>query len=1513
MATLTDVNLESAINDLSPEVASDLARRARAGETFTKDQIIQIASEEPGVLEEALDTSLGFLGDILGRISTVSPKAQAVRESNPEFWEGKEVADPGSGEWTGRGILREAPSALGGLGLDVGGMYAGREAIKKLIPKTGRYAPLSLLGMGAGAYLTEKIPQLYGAWKGQLPWEALSPTTDLDAMGNLIGQLVGTEEQKRYARGPGPKSFQDLPGVSQDLGTFTDWTLKEPIAAGLLMLGAKGGKAALKKSVDLTAPAAERPTSPAAEAIGKISPIGEVEGALASDPKYREMAGKKVVSWFSGTGTMEAGLPGVKSVRAVEFDPVKIDAYNRAHGTDFSPSSVLDDQAIADLKKADPDLFHASPECKAFSTVTTAAAREKRGCLDMDFVNAIIKAIKVAKPKNISLENAPGYKTAGEYEMVPKIDKKTGKRILNKTTGKPVMTRVLKSNTEGLYYKKIIKALDDEGYSHRTDKANVADYGGAASRDRLYIRASRVHDLNTPEFDLPPMSSPKNWWEEIKDLIPGAKVETDNWRTLKSDNGEPLVGIESVKKAVREGKVTDTAPIWYNGDGSNTRPPAVKNIFSHKTTPKYNKGDVTPIPAIVSSPQKARILMPDGRSILVTPRMLARLQGLPDSFKIPGNFYDAKAVVGNGMHTIMTDLLIRPMLAKTPLSLVGEGVEGGTAKLAVELGEAIKVQDLDFIEGAKNFTPTQEGLTTGVRTGKGRFLGAIHRQLDNILNVVQKIEGVGGDEFLRKALVDVGLDGVSVGGKKIGGQLSFEAATAAELQEFAEKATNAGIFRYLEIKKFLKTRNVKDFLYRKSALSEARSRRIVEALESVEIQGTGKLGADDLSILRRDLGEALKERPLRNANGDIMTHKGKPVLFGGESAVDLATFMAKNFREKIVDINAIRVALGNNAINMLPGYFPHMHRLNRMEDLFESMITVSDEVVEEFNKSIASGNKFSDYPWFGSLLHRATDAEDYSRSIIDVFQGYNRGANKIIHNAIPARVVRQRVEYLANTGKLTNDQATIFTKWIDEGLLGKSTDLDKWIHGAPLGIPTSAYWIKRIGDRFARNILVGSSSFMLNNISSLAQVVASAGLKDTLKAVGLASPDLVLKTIAKKQMGADALLKGMAWTGNRMGMDFALKHSKVMQNRIYTGYEEIGREALGRGKIYGALSSLIDTADQWNVAVSFNANYMAAIKRGVPHEKAVRFADDMAYKNQAIYSAAYKPQLLRSRYLSSIAPFQTWINNLNSFVRNEIIGGRMAGPGASGLRRLAGEADKEFFDALSPTDKLGVSIKFAGSVMAINGFMVAMGMQPPYDTSSFFPFEKQVEGALDVATGSGYGRTDTLFIGKPIREVLNGLGELAWGDSEGLEETINDPQIREAIRAALNLALPYGGTQLGRIAEGLGDMYQGFMPVTSPMGGYTEAPFGGAENKSILPFPEDYFQAPLFGPRRSSTYLEERYPDTGYYEPRDPGPYRAISSMLEGLMVPQRMERQKERFDESEALQRLFSILPGIE
>jgi hypothetical protein len=78
-----------------------------------------------------------------------------------------------------------------------------------------------------------------------------------------------------------------------------------------------------------------------------------------------------------------------------------------------------------------------------------------------------------------------------------------------------------------------------------------------------------------------------------------------------------------------------------------------------------------------------RIILPDGTVKRVTPEMMRRLMGLPESYPVPSNPKIAKEVLGNGVDGAFTRALIDPLLnrAETQPSAEGQpGAEGLTSK-----------------------------------------------------------------------------------------------------------------------------------------------------------------------------------------------------------------------------------------------------------------------------------------------------------------------------------------------------------------------------------------------------------------------------------------------------------------------------------------------------------------------------------------------------------------------------------------------------------------------------------------------------------------------------------------------------------------------------------------------------------------------------------------------------------------------------------------------------------------
>ena len=300
----------------------------------------------------------------------------------------------------------------------------------------------------------------------------------------------------------------------------------------------------------------------------------------------------------SGTGTLEGALGPHKSQLAVEYDEGIIGAYNDAHGTDYEARSVFD---LDPEEVKGSDLFHSSPVCKNLSCAKRGRAINED---DQKMADKVVEVVQGARPPAVTIENVPGYE----------------KTVL---------------------FDEIMDALDAEGYSVDAQVVDAADYGGAQHRSRLIIRASR--DGEVPP--LPEPTGPSDWFETIEDLIDDAPDMPFRGRS-KADEGWE---IKRLRQDIADGRLDPEKPIITMGGSADSKHAYAANAGGPSPTITSTAGSVP------------RIVMPDGRVKRVTGRMLARLMGLPDDFKIPENWGQAKKVLGNGIHGEITRQMIAPM------------------------------------------------------------------------------------------------------------------------------------------------------------------------------------------------------------------------------------------------------------------------------------------------------------------------------------------------------------------------------------------------------------------------------------------------------------------------------------------------------------------------------------------------------------------------------------------------------------------------------------------------------------------------------------------------------------------------------------------------------------------------------------------------------------------------------------------------------------------------------------
>ncbi len=307
-------------------------------------------------------------------------------------------------------------------------------------------------------------------------------------------------------------------------------------------------------------------------------------------------------TYFSGGGLLEAGLKGVIDPKvAVEFSEKIAGVYADNHGNHIVVADVRDvdpKKLVGAVDGGEVQYFHASPVCKNFSK-----AKREGGEVELDKETALSTAEFIAKtrPKVVTIENVKGYR-----------------------------------NSEAL--KIITDELARQGYDWDADVYNAADYGGYTKRERLIVRAKRDGKLPPKPEKLPEELRKKGWYSAVEDLIPHLE---------EKKTGVPQGTDERLKNSGIDYRTIDK-PLYVFGRGYANK--TIGHAFADELLPTLTTGggDI--------------IIMPDGRVLKASPRVLARVTGLPDTYKMPETDQLSHTIVGNGIPTQLTEGVIAPLL-----------------------------------------------------------------------------------------------------------------------------------------------------------------------------------------------------------------------------------------------------------------------------------------------------------------------------------------------------------------------------------------------------------------------------------------------------------------------------------------------------------------------------------------------------------------------------------------------------------------------------------------------------------------------------------------------------------------------------------------------------------------------------------------------------------------------------------------------------------------------------------
>ncbi len=318
------------------------------------------------------------------------------------------------------------------------------------------------------------------------------------------------------------------------------------------------------------------------------------------EPKFSLKDGSliKAGTYFSGGGLVEEGLKGI-------IDPVVAVEYDEkisgVYRNNFGQHIVT-----ADVRDVDPRelVKQIDGEVEYFhaspvcKNYSQAKSNHAEVELDKETAASTAEFINAIKPKVVTIENVKGYKDSDAM-------------------------------------KTITDALDANGYTWDADVYNAADYGGYTNRERLIVRAVRDGKLPAKPKK---MAHKSGWYEAVEDIIPTL--------TEKKNSVAPWMDIRLKADGID----------WRNIDkplyvmGSAYADGKVPHAFADELLPtlRTKSGDV--------------IVMPDGKVYRAMGRVLARVSGVSDDYKMPFSENLSHTIIGNGIPTQLTEHVIAPLL-----------------------------------------------------------------------------------------------------------------------------------------------------------------------------------------------------------------------------------------------------------------------------------------------------------------------------------------------------------------------------------------------------------------------------------------------------------------------------------------------------------------------------------------------------------------------------------------------------------------------------------------------------------------------------------------------------------------------------------------------------------------------------------------------------------------------------------------------------------------------------------
>ncbi len=315
----------------------------------------------------------------------------------------------------------------------------------------------------------------------------------------------------------------------------------------------------------------------------------------------------KSIDLFAGIGGIRLGFEQTKRVKNIfsaEIDKYACETYECNFGENpMHDITKIDEKALPDF-----DILLAGFPCQAFSIAGRRGGFEDtRGTLFFD----VARIIKEKQPKAFLLENVKG--------------------LTNHNNGKTFDT--------------IINVLEhDLGYTVYTKLLNAKDYGSPQKRDRIYI----VGFKDEVDFEFP---KPTKLRKKVKDIMEEHEVSSKYYlsntylETLRKHKARHQEKGNGFGYQIVDGNdIANTLVVGGMGKERNL-------LFDDRLT------DFTPKTNIKGEINREYIRK-------MTPREWARLQGFPDTYKIPVSDAQAYKQFGNSVSVPVINAIAKVMIEK---------------------------------------------------------------------------------------------------------------------------------------------------------------------------------------------------------------------------------------------------------------------------------------------------------------------------------------------------------------------------------------------------------------------------------------------------------------------------------------------------------------------------------------------------------------------------------------------------------------------------------------------------------------------------------------------------------------------------------------------------------------------------------------------------------------------------------------------------------------------------------